>query len=130
MTEKVKNILIGLFVTAAVTIVVAMILFLEPKVGDGKKTIRVRFANISGIVVGTRVAFAGKPVGEVIHIREVPDAREHPDEFGRVFSTSSHYRPTRESMFTTPTKSRSAPWASWGKNRWPSCRKRLSRQNS
>ena len=85
MTEKMKNILIGLFVAAAVTIVVAMILFLEPKVGDGKKTLRVRFTNIAGIVVGTRVAFAGKPVGEVIHIKEIPDARDRPDELGRVF---------------------------------------------
>jgi len=32
----------------------------------------------SGIVVGTRVAFAGKPVGEVTHIREIPDARRPP----------------------------------------------------
>jgi len=85
MTEKMKNILIGLFVAAAVTIVVAMILFLEPKVGDGKKTLRVRFTNIAGIAVGTRVAFAGKPVGEVIHIKEIPDARDRPDELGRVF---------------------------------------------
>jgi len=85
MTDKMKNILIGLFVTAAVTIAVAMILFLEPKVGDGKKTLRVRFTNIAGIVVGTRVAFAGKPVGEVTHIREISDARDHPDELGRVF---------------------------------------------
>jgi phospholipid/cholesterol/gamma-HCH transport system substrate-binding protein len=85
MTDKMKNILIGLFVTTAVTIIVAMILFLEPKVGDGKKMLRVRFGNISGIVVGTRVAFAGKPVGEVTHIREISDARDHPDEFGRVY---------------------------------------------
>jgi len=85
MTDKMKNILIGLFVTTSVTIVVAMILFLEPKVGDGKKTLRVRFANIAGIVVGTRVAFAGKPVGEVIHIKEIHDARDRPDESGRVY---------------------------------------------
>jgi phospholipid/cholesterol/gamma-HCH transport system substrate-binding protein len=85
ITDKMKNILIGFFVTAAVTIVVGMILFLEPKVGDGKKLLRVRFANIAGIVVGTRVAFAGKPVGEVLHIKEIPDARDHPDELGRVF---------------------------------------------
>ncbi len=85
MSDKIKNILIGLFVIGAVTIVVAMVLFLKPKIGDGKKTLKVRFANISGIVVGTRVAFAGKPVGEVIHIREIPEAREHPDELGRVY---------------------------------------------
>lgn len=85
MTDKVKNIFIGLFVLAAVTIGVSMILFLEPKIGDGKKIFHVRFANISGIVVGTRVTFAGKPVGEVVHIREIEDARSNPDELGRVY---------------------------------------------
>ena len=85
MTEKMKNILIGLFVATSVTIVIAMILFLEPKVGDGKKHFHVRFTNIAGIAVGTRVAFAGKPVGEVVHIREVDDARDHPDDAGRIY---------------------------------------------
>ncbi len=85
MTDKIKNILIGLFVLASVTIGVSMILFLEPKIGDGRKILHVRFANIAGIVVGTRVTFAGKPVGEVIHIREIEDARSNPDELGRVY---------------------------------------------
>lgn len=86
MTEKMKNILIGLFVVTAITIALSMVLFLEPQVGDGKKTLHVRFANISGIVIGTRVTFAGKPVGEVIAIEEVKDARNQPtDESGRVF---------------------------------------------
>ncbi|MBS0625245.1 MAG: MCE family protein [Verrucomicrobia bacterium] len=86
MTDQLKNILIGLFVVAAITIVVAMILFLKPTVGDGKKTLHARFANIAGINVGTRVSFAGKPVGEVISIEEVYNAREVPtDETGRVY---------------------------------------------
>ncbi|MBI5272840.1 MAG: MCE family protein [Chlamydiia bacterium] len=85
MTDKMKNILIGLFIVTAVTIVVAMILFLEPKVGDGKKTLYVRFTNIAGLTAGTRVTFAGKPVGEVIHIREIKDARSTPDEMGRIY---------------------------------------------
>src|SRR5579872_1061424 len=86
MTEQSKNILIGLFVAAAITIMVGMILFLEPTVGDGKKTLNVRFANIAGISVGTRVTFAGKPVGEVVHIKEISSAREEtPDDTGRVF---------------------------------------------
>jgi phospholipid/cholesterol/gamma-HCH transport system substrate-binding protein len=86
MTDQRKNILIGLFVAAAITILVGMILFLEPTVGDGKKTLTVRFANIAGISVGTRVTFAGKPVGEVIHIKEVRNAREEsPDHTGRVY---------------------------------------------
>jgi len=86
MTDQTKNILIGLFVAAAITIMVGMILFLEPTVGDGKKILSVRFANVAGISVGTRVTFAGKPVGEITHIKEVPNAREEtPDDSGRVY---------------------------------------------
>ncbi len=85
MTDKAKNILIGLFVVASITIAVAMILFLEPKIGDGKKTLHVRFTNVAGIAVGTRVTFAGKPVGEVEHIRELENARQLPDAMGRVY---------------------------------------------
>ncbi len=86
MTEKIKNILIGLFVATAVTLVIAIILFLDPKIGDGKKTLEVRFANISGIMIGTRVTFAGKPIGEVVAIKEIHDAREAPaDDTGRVY---------------------------------------------
>ena len=86
MTDKIKNILIGLFVTTAVTLAIATILFLDPKIGDGKKTLEVRFANISGIAIGTRVTFAGKPVGEVVAIREIHDARDAlADDTGRVY---------------------------------------------
>ncbi|MES2273320.1 MAG: MlaD family protein [Chlamydiota bacterium] len=86
MTDQMKNILIGLFVTMAITIMVAMILFLEPTIGDGKKTLQVRFANVSGITVGTRVTFAGRPVGEVVHIAEVAKARDEPsEETGKVY---------------------------------------------
>jgi len=86
MTEKMKNILIGLFVVTAVTLVIGMILFLNPKIGDGKQTLVVRFANISGVMIGTRVTFAGKPVGEVTSIREIQDARTIViDDSGRVY---------------------------------------------
>lgn len=85
MTDKVKNILIGLFVTTAIAIMIVMVLFLEPTVGDGKKSLTVRFTNVSGISVGTRVTFGGKPVGEVTHILELPKAREEADEQGRIY---------------------------------------------
>ncbi len=86
MTEQLKNILIGLFVAAAITIAISMILFLEPTVGDGKELLQVRFTNIAGINVGTRVTYAGRPVGEVIAINEIYNAREQPaDESGRVY---------------------------------------------
>ncbi|MBI3508440.1 MAG: MCE family protein [Chlamydiia bacterium] len=81
-----KNMLIGLFVMGAVLILVSIVLFLDPKVGDGKRILKVRFANIAGISDGTRVSYAGRPVGEVISIQEIPDARfEHFDETGRIF---------------------------------------------
>lgn len=70
-----KNILIGIFVIIAIAIIVFILLFLHPTVGDNAKTLRVRFTNIEKITIGTRVTYAGKPVGEVISIRELPDAR-------------------------------------------------------
>ncbi len=86
MTDQLKNMLIGLFVVAAITLAISMILFLEPSVGDGKKILHVRFANVAGINVGTRVTYAGKPVGDVTAISEVYNAREQPtDETGRVY---------------------------------------------
>ena len=81
-----KNVIIGIFVIAAITIGISLILFLKPSVGDMKKTLRVRFSNISGIGIGTRVTFAGRPVGEVKQITEVPNAREQPvDTLKRVY---------------------------------------------
>lgn len=68
MNEQIKNMLIGLFVVIACSLIVGIILFIEPSVGDGKQKLIVRFSNINGISVGTRVVFAGKPVGEVVDI--------------------------------------------------------------
>jgi len=75
MAASIKNILIGIFVLTAVGIIIFMLLFLHPSVGDNAKTLRVRFTDIDKVNVGTRVTFAGKPVGEVVSIRELPDAR-------------------------------------------------------
>lgn len=85
MTDRIKNILIGLFVTGGLAIMVVLILFLKPTVGDGKKTLNVRFTNIAGISVGTRVTFAGKPIGEVTYIKELSKARDEADEQGRIY---------------------------------------------
>lgn len=86
MTDKLKNILLGLFVLTGVSLIIGMIVFLNPKIGDGKKTLLVRFANIAGITHGTRVSFAGKPVGEVVAIQEIKDARDVPsDGSGKVY---------------------------------------------
>lgn len=75
MATSLKNVLIGIFVLIAVGIIVFILLFLHPSVGDNAKTLRVRFTDIDKVNVGTRVTFAGRPVGEVVSIQEIPDAR-------------------------------------------------------
>ncbi len=86
MNGSIKNMLVGIFVLSAITVCVAAIMFLKPTVGDGKQTLYVRFSDIGNINVGTRVRFAGKPIGEVVGMEEINDAREQPtDELGRVY---------------------------------------------
>lgn len=86
MIDYMKNMLIGLFVVVACALIVGIILFLEPSVGDGKETLIVRFSNVNGLSLGTRVMFAGKAVGEVVAIQQIPHAREQPtDELGQVY---------------------------------------------
>jgi phospholipid/cholesterol/gamma-HCH transport system substrate-binding protein len=63
MPDQAKNILIGIFVIVACAIIVFVLMFLHPSVGDESRLLRVRFANIDKITLGTRVNFAGKPVG-------------------------------------------------------------------
>jgi phospholipid/cholesterol/gamma-HCH transport system substrate-binding protein len=93
MKDSLKNILIGLFVSGAIVTLISMILFLDPKVGDGKKSLKVRFANISGIEQGTRVSYAGKPVGEVVSIHEIPHARsEQLDDTGKIYCYLLHLK--------------------------------------
>lgn len=86
MGEQQKNMLIGVFVLAACATIISIVLFLRPTVGDGKKTLYVRFSNINKITVGTRVTYAGKPVGEVVAVDEIYEAREQPvDSLGRYY---------------------------------------------
>jgi len=80
VSQTIKNFLIGLFMIAACAFIVSIVLFLHPSVGDGKKTLYVRFANINQISIGTRVLFAGKPVGEVVAIKELYNARTEPTD--------------------------------------------------
>lgn len=87
MSDKLKNVIIGIFVLAACGIVVFILLFLHPKTGDEGETLYVRFTDIDKVNVGTRVTYAGKPVGEVVEIRELPYGREGPkDDSGRVYA--------------------------------------------
>lgn len=75
MLDQSKNVMIGLFVAAALAIIVYILLFLHPTIGNEATTIHVRFADIDKVTIGTRVLFAGHPIGEVIAIREVEGAR-------------------------------------------------------
>ncbi|MCB1134747.1 MAG: MCE family protein [Chlamydiia bacterium] len=87
MPDPAKNILIGLFVIAACFLIVGVLLFLHPTVGDCAQHLRVRFAEIDKINTGTRVSFAGRPVGEVLSITQLEHNREgKQDRYGHVYS--------------------------------------------
>jgi phospholipid/cholesterol/gamma-HCH transport system substrate-binding protein len=75
MKDQFKNMMIGIFVLSALAIIVFMIFFLHPYIGDEGITLRVRFTDIDKVNVGTRVTFAGKPIGEVIEITELDDVK-------------------------------------------------------
>ena len=86
MVKSMKNLLIGLFVFIGVFLIVGMILFIKPSIGDGKQVLNVRFNNMAGIQVGTRVTLAGKPIGEVEEIHQIANARQNAvGSFGKVF---------------------------------------------
>lgn len=84
MGEQTKNLLIGIFVLAATFLLIAMVFFLKPSIGDMKKTLHARFSNINQITVGTRLLYAGKPIGEVVSIQLIDDSEKQPtDILGR-----------------------------------------------
>jgi len=86
MGDRVKNLLIGIFVITGICILVFTILFLKPTVGDGKEILYVRFTNINKIGIGTYVTYAGRPVGEVVAIQEISHLRDQPtDTLGRFY---------------------------------------------
>jgi len=85
MTEQGKTILIGAFILIACLAMMGILLFLRPSVGDNEKRLLVCFTSIEKVQIGTRVTFAGKPVGEVMAIKEIYDARSQPtDRAGHV----------------------------------------------
>ncbi|MEC8307066.1 MAG: MlaD family protein [Chlamydiota bacterium] len=75
MKYNIKTLWVGCFALLGMGLVIWVILFLEPNIGDGKQSLTVRFVNVGGIAEGTRVAFAGDPIGEVVSIMVRPDAR-------------------------------------------------------
>lgn len=87
MHTQLKNMLIGIFLIAAIGTFVSLVMFLRPSVGDERQVLYVRFSNINKINIGTRVLFAGRPIGEVTQIQQIYHARETQpsDELGRLF---------------------------------------------
>ncbi|MFZ0565391.1 MAG: MlaD family protein [Chlamydiales bacterium] len=86
MGDQLKAFWLGIFILASVAVAAWLLLFLEPSVGDAKKTLHIRFANINNVSVGTRATFAGKTVGEVKSIQRVADFRQNPpDEYGNLY---------------------------------------------
>lgn len=86
MSEKRQNILIGSVVALAICVAMGFVLFIKPRVGDGRKHLRVWFVNIDKISVGTPVTLAGKPIGGVAEIKSITEAREQKvDALGKVY---------------------------------------------
>lgn len=75
MTDTMKNLLIGIFVLAACGLIIFILLFIHPSIGDEAQKIKIRFADVDKVNPGTRVTFAGRPVGEVISIQEITDPK-------------------------------------------------------
>lgn len=71
MLDQSKNLMIGIFVIAAIAIIIFILMFIHPMTGDEGKMLRVRFSNIDKVNVGTRVTFGGRPVGEVVSIKQI-----------------------------------------------------------
>lgn len=71
-----KNIFLGVFVVLSLLSIAAFLFFINPKVGNGKQRIFVRFSQINGITPGTQVLFAGNPIGEVRTIRTLSSDRK------------------------------------------------------
>lgn len=73
MPEASKNVAIGSLVALALGLVLWVLLFLHPSFGDGKFSLHVRFSDIEKINLGTRVTYAGRAVGQVVKIEQVPE---------------------------------------------------------
>lgn len=70
-----KTLLIGIFALVAAGLLTWSIVWVRPSVGNEEQILHVRFTNIDKVLIGTRVLFAGEPVGKVTEIQEIRDAR-------------------------------------------------------
>ncbi len=86
MTDAFKNIMIGLFVFAAIVVIIFSLMFLNPNIGDNNKIVHVHFTDVDKVTPGTRVTLAGRPVGKVIDIQDIEHGRGGPtDSHGRIY---------------------------------------------
>jgi phospholipid/cholesterol/gamma-HCH transport system substrate-binding protein len=76
---------VGLTVLVGVFLLVRAIIFLHPSPGDGKQKLHVRFESVEKIAPGTRVAFAGKPVGEVTNVTLLTDVIDRSRQSAQIF---------------------------------------------
>jgi len=74
-TERTKTSLIGTLVLGACILMIWGLVYLNPSLGDARKIVKVRFANIDKVSVGTRVSYAGRPAGQVIAIEPITEPR-------------------------------------------------------
>lgn len=79
MSDRKKALAIGGFIIGSFSILATVLLFLKPTFGDSGRTLRVRLVDIEKIGVGTRVTLAGKPIGQVVSIEHIDDARLNPE---------------------------------------------------
>src|SRR6185295_16583109 len=86
MRDSTKNVAIGSIVCVAIVLISWLLVSLHPTFGDGKHRVRVRFSNVDKIGKGTRVTFAGRPVGEVVCIELLPEARTKDARQGEIFA--------------------------------------------
>ncbi len=76
MADQFKNLMIAVFVLAALAIVAFLLIFLHPYKGNEGQIVRVRFTDIDKINDGTQVTYGGRAVGEVIQIIPLGEADE------------------------------------------------------
>ncbi len=110
MGERFKEFWFGIFIIISIVVIAWFLLFLQPSVGDGDTVLKVRFTNVQGISNGTRVTFAGRPVGEVKKIEQIANGRtELAEEDGDIYfyelllrvDSSVHIYNYDEIMFST-----------------------------
>jgi|GEM_PF-2671605 len=76
---------IGLTIVTAIILVTRALIFLHPTVGDEGTILHVLFQNVDKIAPGTRVTFAGKPVGEVKRVELLPEVFHRTDSLRKIF---------------------------------------------